>query len=221
MSLRRQFSIFLCSLLALSLIPNLRAQSLSGGVGGKGMGGSNYGNGRNNGNNNKNNNNTDKPGDGDSVKKWKSESADDAKKDGRPICLYIYDPSNKTNARAKLLEGPSGLESADVKEKLKQFASLKVVTPGGAKGWPEAWMENAKTGASLIIITSDFKQSTAFDRDMPKDNIRPDTIVAAMDGALKYEAALKANAPKANAANAANPPANAANPNANRDMKKS
>jgi len=148
------------------------------------------GKGRNN-NNNKNKDNY-KAGDGESVKKWKTESADDAKKAAKPICLYIYDPSDKKNVRAKLMEGPSFLGDSGVKSKLKSFECIKLAVTDDSKGWPASLLESAKSGAAVVLISSDFKNTQSFDNSTAKEGITVPALTATLDAVLKYEEQKKA-----------------------------
>src|SRR5438132_140328 len=79
-----------------------------------------------------------KGGDSEAVKSWASRDYENAKTAGLPLCIYLFDPSNNNNSRAKLLEGPDLLSNADVKSKLKSFLTLKIKTDGSdVKGWPQ------------------------------------------------------------------------------------
>src|SRR4051794_23134276 len=71
-----------------------------------------------------------KAGDADPVKSWGSRDYEAAKTAGIPLCVYIFDPANNNNSRAKLFEGPDLLANADVKSKLKGFLTLKIKTDG-------------------------------------------------------------------------------------------
>ena len=157
-------------------------------------------------NNNKNKNKNDyKAGSGEAVKSWKEASLDDAKKSQKPICVYLYDGTNKRNDRAKLMEGAEGLDSAEVKDKLKEFFCVKFdigINPKDTtkekdmKGWPTDWPARAKDGAAVMFISSDTLQLLAVDRDTPKDSIIPSLFLNDIQTILKYEEAKKAQAAK-------------------------
>ena len=151
---------------------------------------------------NRNNKGTDKEaykaGDGEAVKKLKEGSLDDARKSGKPICVYLFDPSNKRNARAKLMEGANGLDSAAVKDKLKEFYFIKIsVGDKDLKGWPADWTAKAKDNAAVMFLSADLTQVIGLDKDTPKDSITSDTFLADIETILKYDELKNAQQSKA------------------------
>ena len=160
------------------------------------------------GRNNNNNKDSYKAGNGEEVKKWTAKSMEDAKKSGLPICVYIFDPANKNNPRAKLLEGGEGIGGADAKDKLKKFYCLKLSVASAtdsAKGWPAEWFSRAKDSAAVFLLSSDFTQIRMFDKEIPKESITAENTELAIGFILQYEEKKKAQAAK----NPAPPPAGA------------
>ena len=178
----------------LALVPAVAFMLMGGSTVKPGASNPNKGNNNNN-NNNKNTSKDPKAGDGDSVKKWKDGDFDEAKKAEKPICLYIYDADDKNNTRAKLIEGPTALGSAEVKDKLKTFKCVKL-KESESKGWPADWISRAKGGAVLVLASSDLTQLQIIDKTTPRENVSVAGLEATIDGILKYEEAKKAQPAK-------------------------
>jgi hypothetical protein len=151
----------------------------------------NNGNGNGNNNNNNKNSKDSKPGSSDTVKKWKDDDLDDAKKSELPICVYIYDDNDKNNTRAKQIEGPTALNSAEVRDKLKAFKCVKL-KESDAKHWPADWATQAKGGAVLVFASSDMKQLQMIDKNFPHENITVANLETMIENILKYEEQKKA-----------------------------
>lgn len=133
----------------------------------------------------------------DGVKTAKNEDFIKVKDSDRPICVYIFDSDAVDNTRASLLEGSSGIASAEVRQRLGQFKFIKIKADGtDAKGWPAEWMQKSKNSAALILMSSDLQRVVMFDRDIPKEGISPQSIVAGADSILKYEELRKAEPAK-------------------------
>src|SRR5437868_1776940 len=81
-----------------------------------------------------------KAGTGEAVKKWPSKTNDEATAAKRPILLYIYDPTEKKNDLATLLEGQKFLDTPDVKSAENGFLCIKIKSTDG-DGYPHDWMQ--------------------------------------------------------------------------------
>ncbi|HYG73624.1 MAG TPA: hypothetical protein VEK08_01225 [Planctomycetota bacterium] len=134
----------------------------------------------------------DWPGEGgksDSVKNWPARDFETATTSGMPLCVYFFDPQQKSNARAKTLEGYQALANAELKSVLKPFLCLKIRSDAtDVKGWPANLREIASRSASLVLISSDYKNIISFDKTNTQNvDIRPDRIILAAQSILHYE----------------------------------
>mgnify|MGYP000417152831 CR=1 FL=1 len=131
------------------------------------------------------------PGDGgkaDSLKGWYARDYETALASDKPLCVYFFDPNQKINTRAKLIEGAQCLANFELKDVLTHFTCLKIRSDGtDVKGWPAAMRESASRSASLYFISSDFKNVLKYDRSAQSIEIRPDAVMASAHSILQYE----------------------------------
>ncbi|MBI3831051.1 MAG: hypothetical protein HY291_16145 [Planctomycetes bacterium] len=159
-----------------------------------GGGGSKPGN--NNNNNNKPKKGEYKAGSGAAVKAWSAGSLEEAKKAGKPICLYVYDSRPSDNQFAKFLESDV-LANSGVGDALKGFSCYKCKEDD--KGWPAEWLNAGASGAALILVSTDGRVVQIFSRAAGEDGSKPGTVKDAAKGILDYEKKLVEQAEKAKA----------------------
>lgn len=124
-------------------------------------------------------------GTGATVSGWSTQSPEEAKKLGKPICLYVYDPTPGDNPFAEHLEGSKGLANGKLQAALSHFTCIKTTVAG--KGWPEAWLSAASGSASIILISSDGKNVRIFGRNMGNDLIFSKLLYVAAAEVYTYE----------------------------------
>jgi hypothetical protein len=129
-----------------------------------------------------------KAGEGETVKSWSCRDYDNAKTVGQPLCVYFYNAKNSNNAIAKVYEDKAMLGDSALIAKLKPFLLLKIKTDGTAgKNWPPEYVSRAGAGATIMLASSDLKQTWFLDKDLGKEKIKPDTLLPQIDLILKYE----------------------------------
>jgi len=128
-----------------------------------------------------------KAGDAEVVKKLPGRDFESVKNSNMPLLVYFYDTEVRRNDYAKFLE-TKVLSNAEMKDKLKPFLFLKIKHDGtDYKGWPAEWLARSKNGAALMLSSSDMTQMVFYDKNMPKEAITPQNIMAQMHSVLAYE----------------------------------
>lgn len=162
-----------------------------------GFGGGNTIGGSNNGNNNKRL--EYKGGSGEAVKAWPAASLEEAKKTGKPTCLYIYDTRPAENTFAKFLE-TEVLVQAELKSALQDFECVKIKADGSdGKGWPPEWLHPAAGGAAILLVSSDGRVVQTFSRGKGEEACKANWVQAAAAAIVVYEKNKKEQAEKAKA----------------------
>jgi len=125
------------------------------------------------------------------------------------VCVFIRDPRPKTNHGAEELGGKDLLGNDEVRAKLRGFTRLKIKCDGSdGKGWPADWLARAKSGAVLVLFSSDRAHTVIIDKAAQKD-----ALLKAADVIPKYVAEKRAAAEaQAKAEAAKNPPPPAEKP---------
>jgi hypothetical protein len=133
-----------------------------------------------------------KAGDAEVVKKLPGRDFESAKNANMPFVVYFYDADVRRNDYAKFLE-TKVLSNAELKDKLKSFLFLKIKHDGtDFKGWPPDWLAKAKNAGAIMVANSDLTQVTFYDKNMPKEAITPQNLVAQMSSVLAWEEKKKA-----------------------------
>jgi hypothetical protein len=136
--------------------------------------------------------------------KWQRIGINQARKAGKPILFYVYDPmEGKASSSVKVVQKEI-FASLGVQQAFADFTP--VMQPHTATNWPPVFTQQAKRGIALYVMTCDARPIALFThRNLPK-------AVTGKDGNAQYvllqsaaAAALKAN-PKALEAMKRNPP---------------
>jgi len=126
----------------------------------------------------------------DDPKNWPARDFASATAVPAAICVLIKDPKLKTNQEAEQLTGKDLLGNDEVRAKLRGFTRLKVKSDGSdGKGWPAAWLSQARGGAVLVLFSSNQAKVTIIDKTHSKE-----TLLKAADAILKYVAQWKETA---------------------------
>ena len=147
--------------------------------------------------------NTCKPG-VDKNFSWKRIGINQARKAGKPILLYVYDPQGgKASTPVKKMQ-KEVFANEGVKSAFSSF--IMVMQPHTATNWPPHYVWPAKNGAALYIMTSDGIPVMTFTHsNMPKavkvkGKSQYQVLMAAADAAVKANPkvveAMKKNPPK-------------------------
>lgn len=147
-------------------------------------------------------------GTGDSVKDLGPQNAAEAQKSGKPVFLYIYDPTPGDTPWSEYLE-KKVLSNGTLKNARQHFTALKVKADGSdAQGWPKEWLAGTSGSAAIMLISSDGKNVRTFGRSMGKQAVQAKFILVAVKEIFEYERKIAeiANEAKANAAAAEKPP---------------
>ncbi len=128
-------------------------------------------------------------GKAESVTNLPARDFENAKTSGMPLCIYFFDSNMRPNNRARHVETVLG--NLDLREKLKPFLFLKIRTDGSdVRGWPVDLREPANKSASVVFISSDFKQVVSFDKMMQVNHISVDSLANAAENMIQYEKRL-------------------------------
>jgi len=128
-------------------------------------------------------------GKSDSVKSLPGRDFENARTAGMPLIVYFFDPNARPNNRSRYVEPLLG--NLDFRSKLKDFLMLKIRTDGtDVRGWPAEFRDPAVRSASVVFISSDFKQIISFDKNMQNAQITLDAMSNAAASILVYEKSL-------------------------------
>ncbi|HYG77966.1 MAG TPA: hypothetical protein VEK08_23375 [Planctomycetota bacterium] len=137
-----------------------------------------------------------KGGTGEAVKGWGSRDFEGAKTAGLPMIIYIYDPSNNNNSVANNIE-TKVVASAEVKEKMRGFLTIKIKTDGtDVKGWPAEILSRAGKGAAVGVISSDFAQMLFLDKTTGREGMTSQALLMNILSIQNYEEKKKLMADK-------------------------
>lgn len=83
---------------------------------------------------------------------WSTMGINAARKAEKPILLYVWDSSKKSNAEASGIE-TYVFEDKDVKSTFGSFSAIRLTT--SSKGWPPQLLAAARNGAAIYVMTAD------------------------------------------------------------------
>jgi hypothetical protein len=120
-------------------------------------------------------------------KTWTARNFNDLKQQHEMMCFYLKDPE-KNNKEAALFESAEVLGSEEVRAKLIGFTFSKLPTNDKlAASYPPEWLERAKKGAALVLVSGDLERVVIFD----VSNLNPKSIMAGADAVRKQQDAKK------------------------------
>ena len=131
-------------------------------------------------------------GTGTFVKTFGTRSQDDVKSLATPKMVYFYDADPFRNNFAEKLDAKDFLGNEDVQAVVKKFTKIKVAYDGAApKGWPQDLRVHAKSGAAILLMSSDNQKLIWFDRDTPHDTLNAEGFTSAVHAIEDYDKSHK------------------------------
>lgn len=116
-------------------------------------------------------------GKSDAVKSWGTKTLEQIKSSPGAYVIYICDDARKNNHFAYHFESKEVLGADEVKTALAKFTKVKIKASDAKSGFPEAWLKDAQSGATLVIMTSDM-QAKVFDKSVPQAETTAAVIAA-------------------------------------------
>lgn len=121
-------------------------------------------------------------------KTWTAKNFNDIKQRAEPMCIYIKDTSIKDNKADDVFEAATILGSSEFRDKVLGFQFSKLAMNDKlAPSYPPDWVERAKKGAALIIVSGDLARLAIFDAQ----NVNPKSLIMGVEEVRKQQDAKK------------------------------